>query len=207
MQSDSQPAHDGALVVASGMRFSKLSSLTDRNPALDELISLRRDFQILQLESSRMREELSLRLTVMDNRMQACESSTRQVEKKENANAANVHQNRCEVDLRLKEVTAELQRLRRLSENDTRTTAEAARLEGSKQDERIAQHESALRLLATQCQRLEEGGGELERQLRDRVDRRMEAVLDGVTRSEHQSVERLLAVQVAPMYPHALAHG
>ena len=171
------------VIAISNVRMpGRLTPLSDRNAVLDELMSLTRNVNSIQLDAQRIRDELSHRLTVVDSRLLSCESTARQVEKKESSLSATVDQMRAEFDLRIKEISAELLLLRRQGEGDTRAVLDSARQDARKHEERLGLLESAVRTLGAQLLRAEEARAGSEAALGERAERRAQQLQEAAAR-------------------------
>lgn len=94
--------------------------LADRNVLLDEIVQMKHDMKLLQLETRRVADDLQHRVSSVDARLQAGESNARTIDKREADHFDVFQQQKRDMDARLKEVLDEMLRFRQETESDLR---------------------------------------------------------------------------------------
>jgi hypothetical protein len=113
--------------------------LVDRNVLLDEIVQMKHDMKVLQLEARRIGDDVQHRLGGVNTRLQAHEANARTIDRREADHFETLQQHKRESDTRLKEVLEEMIRFRREVEGDVSHLNQETRNEIRERDGHIQQ--------------------------------------------------------------------
>ena len=130
--------------------------LSDRNVLVDEIVQIKHDMKVMQLEARRIEDDVRHRLSGVDARLHAGEASARDLDKREANNNDGAQQQRREADARHKEVLDEMLRFRRDTEADLRGLNQETRNEIRERDAHVQQLDALARTLTGRLKALEE---------------------------------------------------
>jgi len=130
--------------------------LSDRNVLVDEIVQIKHDMKVMQLEARRIEDDVRHRLSGVDTRLHAGEASARALDKREADHNDGAQQQRREADARHKEVLDEMLRFRRDTEADLRGLNQETRNEIRERDAHVQQLDALARTLTGRLKALEE---------------------------------------------------
>ena len=169
--------------------------LQDRNLVLDEIVQLKQEMKVLQLETRRVSDELRHRVGTVDARLQAGEANARAYDKREADHFDTCQQQKQEVDSRLKEVLEEMMKLRRETESDVQGLNQETRNEIRERDAHVQQLDALARTLAGRLKAVETDRAEIMDSVMAEMDRRLKLIQDDGKRQQQQQLERLMVLE------------
>ena len=182
-------AQFGALARAP-LALQKATLLSERNLMVDELLQVKKENQVSQLEMKRMAEAMAQRLGTFEARLQAGEANSRTLDKREGSNAILTTKLRQEAELRSKEVGAEMGRLRRQVEDSLRGQVEGLRTEFRQREQQMLKLEAETRAHAQQVSSATEGRARWENDITTKVDKKLDATTQAQGGQEKVLLER-----------------
>ena len=169
--------------------------LADRNMLLDEIVQIRHDMKVIQLEARRIGDDVQHRLGAVDARLQAGESNARTRDKRENDHFELFQQQKKEADAGLKQALEEVLRFRREIEGDVSRLNQETRNEIRERDGHVQQLDALARTVTGRIKNLEAERSSMMDNVMAEMDKRLRLVQDDGKRQQQQSLERLLVLE------------
>eukprot|EP00284_Hemiselmis_tepida_P009808 CAMPEP_0174923116 /NCGR_PEP_ID=MMETSP1355-20121228/6363_1 /TAXON_ID=464990 /ORGANISM="Hemiselmis tepida, Strain CCMP443" /LENGTH=401 /DNA_ID=CAMNT_0016168771 /DNA_START=1 /DNA_END=1203 /DNA_ORIENTATION=- len=159
------------------------------------MLQMRKEMRILQMDNKRLAEEMQHKLSVVDSRLQAGESSYRILEKREASAEGSTQQLRQESEIRMTEVGQDVGRLRRQVEAELRQLSETSKAEMKQRDAQLQQLDAVARSTILELRAVEDRAVALEQELKAGVERRLGIMGEGIAKAELTQLERIMAVE------------
>lgn len=169
--------------------------LADRNLLLDEIVQMKHDMKVMQLEARRIEDDMRHRLSGVDARLQAGEANARTMDKRETDHFDTFAQQKREADSRIKEVLEEMLRFRREVEADVRSLNQETRNEIRQRDAHVQQLDALARTLTGRLKAVEEERKALMDDVTAEIDQRLKLLQDDGKRQQQQQLERLMVLE------------
>mmetsp|Transcript_41591 Transcript_41591/g.131076 ORF Transcript_41591/g.131076 Transcript_41591/m.131076 type:complete len:642 (-) Transcript_41591:80-2005(-) len=162
---------------------------------MEELGQARKELQVTQQEVKQLSEAMARRMSAMESRLQAGEANTRSLDRREATASNSLLQLKTEMEVKLRDVMAEVQRSRRLFEQELQNQTERMKRELEEREEANVSAETLAREAGRQCRAAEEKMRKMEEDMRAGLERRTQMVLDSLRKYELGSVEKFSALE------------
>eukprot|EP00960_Hanusia_phi_P042708 755670-Hanusia_phi.AAC.4 len=169
--------------------------LMDRTALLEEIAQARKELQITQQEVRLLSETMARRMSSMESRLQAGEASTRSLDRREVSASNSLLQLKTEMEVKMRDLVAEIQRSRRLFEQELQNQTDRIRREFEEKEEANGSAEAQAREAGRQCRAVEEKMRKMEEEMRAGLERRTQMVLDSLRKYELGNVEKFSALE------------
>jgi iron uptake system EfeUOB component EfeO/EfeM len=171
------------------------SILSERNIMLDELIQVKKELQLAQNETRRMSEVFVQRLGVVESRIMAGEANTRTLDKREAGAQQALAQAHSEMELRMREMVAEVARFKQNLQTEIRGQMDAILAELKQRDAAMLQVESQAREWVRHSRTTDELRAKTDNELKASLEKRLLAMQDSTRKTEARLVDRLAALE------------
>ena len=182
-------------VVTSALELRHASILSERNIMLDELIQVKKELQLAQNETRRMSEVFVQRLGVVESRIMAGEANTRTLDKREAGAQQALAQAHSEMELRMREMVAEVARFKQNLQTEVRGQMDAILAELKQRDAAMLQVESQAREWVRHSRTTDELRAKTDNELKASLEKRLLAMQDSTRKTEARLVDRLAALE------------
>ena len=181
--------------VSSALELRQASILSERNIMLDELIQVKKELQLAQMETRRMGEAFVQRLGVVESRVMAGEANTRTLDKREAGAQQALAQARSEIELKMREMVAEVARFKQNLQTEVRGQMDVISAELKQRDAAMLQVESQAREWVRHSRNADEQRAKTDTELKASIEKRLLAMQDATRKTETKLVDRLAALE------------
>ena len=193
----SVPGRGGAAgeVVSSALELRQASILSERNILLDELIQVKKELQLAQMESKRMADAFVQRLSVVESRIMAGEANTRTLDKREAGGQQALAAQRGDIELKMREMLAEMVRFKQGLESEFRGQMQTIQAELKQRDTAMLQVEAQAREWVRHSRAADEQRARMETELKASVEKRLLVVQDATRKMEADHLDRVAVLE------------
>ena len=193
----SVPGRGGAAgeVVSSALELRQASILSERNILLDELIQVKKELQLAQMESKRMADAFVQRLSVVESRIMAGEANTRTLDKREAGGQQALAAQRGDIELKMREMLAEMARFKQGLESEFRGQMQTIQAELKQRDTAMLQVEAQAREWVRHSRAADEQRARMETELKASVEKRLLVVQDATRKMEADHLDRVAVLE------------
>ena len=182
-------------IVSSALELRQASILSERNILLDELIQVKKELQLAQMETRRMGEAFLQRLGVVESRVMAGEANTRTLDKREAGGQQTLVQSRSEMELKIREMVSEVGRFKQNMETEVRGQMDVVRSELKQRDTAMLQVEAQAREWVRHSRNSDEQRTKTENELKASVEKRLLLVQDATRKMEASHIGRIAGLE------------
>ena len=182
-------------VGSSALELRQASVLSERNILLDELIQVKKELQLSQMETRRMGEAFVQRLGVVESRIMASEANTRTLDKREAGSQQSLAQARSEIELKIREMVAEVARFKLKLEADVRGQIDVLQGELRQRDTALLQVEAQAREWVRHSRSADEQRAKMENEIKVSVERRLLVLQDATRKMETSIIDRVASLE------------
>lgn len=169
--------------------------LMDRNIVLDEIMQMKKDLKVMQIETRRMGDELQHKLSNVDTRLQATESVSRTLDRREQTNADAAEKQFTDLELKLRESMHEISRMKRSSDSGMQVVNSETQKELQQRDGHLQQLDGLARALVSRLKTVEEDMVTVLQKVLTELDKRAASLREEMNKGDHQTVEKLLLLE------------